>query len=265
MKNGVPSEKVKGELSEILRASDGQIGLAFPIWERGERKNRAFVDKGVAANAGAAANLRASIEAIMLGIVPNGPTVAAIARSAISGLLRRNPDVSNQTRMYLESLLQRLADRAEDRQSQETEERNLAADSELVQKRMGKRSGVYVFTYPAYLRVVKMTEPDRWLFKIGKSDGQVLNRIRAQTTGMPEQAVLLRVYVHSKLKPLDVERQFHKALIAAGHESVRTLDEGGSKRRGAREWFATRIEFLDTVAEILGCEILSASSFDPSI
>ena len=261
MKSGAPNLKVKQELSELLRNNEGQIGLAFSLWEKGERKNRVFVENGIAANTGAAGNVRATIEAIMLGVIPNGPTVAVIARSAVNGLLRRNSVISKSTRSYLDTLIQSLTERAEDRERQESEERDLSVGSADIQKKMGKRNGVYVFTYPAYLRFVKMTDPDRWLYKIGKSDGQVLQRIRGQATGMPEPALLLRVYVHPKLKPLALEKSFHKALIAAGHESVRTLDKENKKRHGAREWFATRLEFLDHVASLLGCEIISAKSF----
>ena len=261
MRQQEPTKAVKRELTELLRSNEGQIGLAFVLWEKGERKNQVFVDKGIAANSGAAGNVRASIEAIMLGVIPNGPTVAVIARSAVNGLLRRNPDVSKPTRTYLDALIQKLAERADDRELQETEERDLSVGSEEIQRKMGKRNGVYVFTYPAYMRFVKMTDPDRWLYKIGKSDGQVLQRIRGQATGMPEPALLLRVYVHPKLRPQALEMSFHKALIAAGHESVRTLDKENKKRHGAREWFATRLEFLDHVAGLLGCEIISAKTF----
>ena len=107
------------------------------------------------------------------------------------------------------------------------------------------------------LRDVKMTEPDRWLYKIGKSDGAVLRRILNQSTGMPEAPVLLRVYLHKTLLPIEVEKNFRKALLAAGHERVRTLDKKLASKRGAKEWFATRLEFLDQVGELLGCEQLS--------
>jgi hypothetical protein len=103
-----------------------------------------------------------------------------------------------------------------------------------------------------------MTNPDRWLFKIGKSDGATLRRVLNQSTGMPEAPVLLRVFLHKTLPPIEVEKKFRKALLAAGHESVRTLDKKLATKRGAKEWFATRLEFLDQIAELLGCEKLSA-------
>ena len=255
--NGTPTGRIREELSEMLRQNEGQIGLVYELWSKGAKRNKEFVDKGAAANSGAAANIRATIEAVMEGIIPSGPTVAVIARSAVNGLIRRNSQISKPTKQYLEALLQRLSERADDQESRDVEEKDFAEESERIQKELGRRSGVYVYTFPMCLRDVKMTEPDRWLYKIGKSDGAVLRRILNQSTGMPEAPVLLRVYLHKTLLPIEVEKNFRKALLAAGHESVRTLDKKLASKRGAKEWFATRLEFLDQVGELLGCEQLS--------
>jgi len=255
--NETPTGRIREELSEMLRQNEGQIGLVYELWSKGAKKNKEFVDKGAAANSGAAANIRATIEAVMEGIIPSGPTVAVIARSAVNGLIRRNSQISKPTKQYLEALLQRLSERAYDQESRDVEEKDFAEESERIQKELGRRSGVYVYTFPMCLRDVKMTEPDRWLYKIGKSDGAVLRRILNQSTGMPEAPVLLRVYLHKTLLPIEVEKNFRKALLAAGHESVRTLDKKLASKRGAKEWFATRLEFLDQVGELLGCEQLS--------
>lgn len=256
-----PTPKVVTELGKMLRNNDGNLGLAFGLWERGLRTNRQFVDHDVAANTGAAGNTRATIEAIMLGVIPTGPTVAVIARSSVNRLLKRNPQVSQATRNYLDGLVRLLTERAEDRAATESEERSLSAGSEEIQQKVGNRSGVYVYTYPMYRKNLTKTDPDRWLFKIGKSDRNVLARIRQQTTGMPEPAVLLRVYVHKKLQPLEIERILRRALTAAGHECVRDFEKDTKARRGPKEWYATRLEFLDTVAQLIGCEALSAASF----
>lgn len=255
--NEAPAGRIREELGEMLRQNDGQIGLVYRLWSKGVKKNKEFVDRGAAANSGAAGNIRATIEAVMEGIIPSGPTVAVIARSAVNGLIRRNSQMSKPTKQYLEALLQRLSERADDQESRDVEERNFAEETEQIQKELGRRSGVYVYSFPMCLRNVKMTDPDRWLYKIGKSDGAVLRRVLNQSTGMPEAPVLLRVYVHKTLSPIKVEKKFRRALLAAGHENVRTLDQKLSKKHGAREWFATRLEFLDQVGELMGCEILS--------
>lgn len=260
-KNVKPVAEVSKELSRILGDNEGQIGAVFQLWSTGVRKNREFVEKGLAANSGAAANLRATVETIMLGIVPNGPSVAIIARSAINSIIKTNPNMTAESRKYLESLIQRLTERAEDKQLQIVEERELSIASEEIQKLMGDRSGVYVFTFPAYLREVRLTDPDRWLLKIGKTDSKALKRIRQQTTGMPEAPALLRVYVHPTLTPQQLENKFRRALLAAGHQSTRTLNSTGSTKSGPREWHATNLEFLDVVAELLLCETISEESF----
>jgi hypothetical protein len=256
--NEEPTGRVREELDQMLRQHEGQLGLVYGLWSKGVRKNADFVEKGAAANSGAAGNSRATIEAIMKGVIPTGPTVAVIARGAVSGLIRRNSQISKATKQYLEGLLQRLLERADDRESRDVEEKDFAEDSDRIQKELGRRSGVYVYTFPMCLRDVRMTNPDRWLFKIGKSDGATLRRVLNQSTGMPEAPVLLRVFLHKTLPPIEVEKKFRKALLAAGHESVRTLDKKLATKRGAKEWFATRLEFLDQIAELLGCEKLSA-------
>lgn len=256
--HNAPESRVRMELADILRQNEGQLGMVFELWNKGIRRNKDFVAKGAAANAGAAGNSRAAVEAIMGGVIPNAPTVAAIAKSAVNGLVRKNPKTTKATQQYLNNLIQHLAERADDQVSREIEERELTVGSEEIQKILGRRSGVYVYTFPMCLRNVKMIDPDRWLYKIGKSDSQVLKRIKSQTTGMPESPFLLRVYTHKSLLPLALEKKFHRALLAAGHESIRTLDPKNSLRSGPKEWFATRLEFLDEIAELMGCEVLSA-------
>jgi hypothetical protein len=59
-----------------------------------------FVNKVVVANAGAAGNVRALIEAIILGVISNGPMAALIARGAVNGVFRRNPRISKLTRPH---------------------------------------------------------------------------------------------------------------------------------------------------------------------
>lgn len=260
--NGAPTGRIREELDQMLRQNEGQLGLVYGLWSKGLRKNKDFVEKGAAANSGAAGNSRATIEAVMKGIIPTGPTVAVIARSAVNGLIRRNSQISKATTQYLEALLQRLSERADDQESRDVEDKDFAEDSERIKQELGRRSGVYVYTFPLYLRDIRMTNPDRFLLKIGKSDGAVLRRVLSQSTGMPEAPVLLRVFLHKTLPPIEVEKKFRKALLAAGHESVRTLDKKLASKRGAKEWFATNLGFLDQIGELLGCERLSARTTD---
>jgi hypothetical protein len=256
-----PTEKTTKELAGILEANDGQLGGVYHLWNTGVRKNGLFVEKGLAANAGAAANLRATVEAIMLGIIPTGPSVARIARSAINSIIKLNPNMSTATRTYLDSLNQALNERVDDKQLQAIEEREMSIASEEIQKRMGDRSGVYVYSFPTYLREPALTSPDRWLYKVGKANNKAFNRVRQQTTGMPEAPALQRVYVHSTLTPAELENKFRRALLAAGHQSTRTLNSIGPKKSGPREWHATNLGFLDVVAEFLSCEIFSEETF----
>ena len=256
-----PDDAVSKELVSCLETNEGQLGAVYQLWSTGVRKNSAFVEKGLAANSGAAGNLRATVEAIMLGVIPNGPSVARIARSSVNSLVKQNPGMTANTRIYLDSLNQLLTERVDDRQLQEVEERELLVASEEIQKLMGDRSGVYVYSFPAYLQEPKLTDPDRWLMKVGKANNKAFKRVRQQTTGMPEAPALLRVYVHATLEPVELEKKFRRALLSAGHQSTRTLNSTGTKKSGPREWHATNLEFLDVVADLLDCEVISAETF----
>lgn len=77
----------------------------------------------------------------------------------------------------------------------------------------------------------------------GTAAGRISEQARA--AGVPEEPLILRVYrAPDNRDALELERTFHRLLDAAGHERSRT----GS----GREWFATTVEFLDTVADVLG-------------
>ena len=92
------------ELAQALRSNDGQLGKVFALLELGSVTNRELVDGLAAANQGAAANLRVTVKAVLEGVFPSGPTVAAQSRRSIGGLIRDNPGLSVAARSHLEDL-----------------------------------------------------------------------------------------------------------------------------------------------------------------
>lgn len=62
----------------------------------------------------------------------------------------------------------------------------------------------------------------------------------------PEQPVLLRAYVTAE--PAGTELAFQRLLESADHG-------GAVSSGGGRGWFATSLEFLDEIADVLGIEI----------
>ena len=74
---------LRAELENALRGNDGQLGKVFALLEEGKVTNRELAEGGGAANPGAAANLRVTVKAVLDGVLPKGPTVAAQARRGI--------------------------------------------------------------------------------------------------------------------------------------------------------------------------------------
>ena len=96
------------ELAQALRSNDGQLGKVFALLESGSVTNRELVDGFAAANQGAAANLRVTVKAVLDGVFPSGPSVAAQSRRSIGGLIRDNPGLSEAARSHLEDLRTKL-------------------------------------------------------------------------------------------------------------------------------------------------------------
>ena len=143
--------------------------------------------------------------------------------------------------------------------SKDEEKRIEAEEAQLLST---KKSGVYVFSYPHYIKYPQIHSdnagktPDRYLMKIGYSDTDMVERINSETnaTGIPEHRVILRLYSSPSMSGRELETMFHEFLDLAGH--------GGSKRTsqervlGGTEWFATNLDLLDMIANNSSLEIV---------
>ena len=245
---------LREELTEALRSNDGQLGKVFALLESGSVTNRELVDGLAAASQGAAANLRVTVKTVLEGVFPSGPTVAAQSRRSIGGLIRDNRGLSEAARSHLEGLRTKLEAIATDSAAIELEDRGLAVLSKDLELSLEKMAGVYVFTLPSFYRAVQKTDPERFWFKIGKTDRNAGKRVREiMKTGLPEDPKILRVYSHPARTPKEIETEFHKLLISAGHYRA-VGDQTG------RDWFATNLDFLDAIASSLGCEIFGTAT-----
>lgn len=251
------SAELRDELAGALRANDGQLGKVFALLEAGRTTNRELVEGGAAANQGAAANLRVTVRAVLDGVLPNGPSVAAQSRRSIGGILRDNPHLSAAAREHLEQLRNQLEAITTDSKAIEKEDKDLERGSQELEESLANMPGVYVYTLPSFYRTVQKTDPERFWFKIGKTDRVAGIRIGEQmrATGLPEDPWIARVYRHDSKSPKEIETDFHLLLDAAGHS------QAGGKHAG-RDWYATNLDFLDAVAVALGCEIASGEPAD---
>ena len=247
------SPEIRDELVAAIRSNEGQLGKVFALLEEGKTTNRELVEGGAAANEGAVGNLRRTIKAILEGIPPKAPSRAVKARSSISGILRDNPDLSSAACEYLERLRDELEAIATDSKAIEEEDKGLERASKELEKSLEALPGVYVYTLPSFHRTVQKTDPERFWFKVGKTDRVAGVRIgeQARATGLPEDPWIARVYRHAVKTPKEVETEFHILLEAAGHSRAAGTHSG-------RDWYATNLEFLDAIASALGCDVASS-------
>jgi hypothetical protein len=244
------------ELAGALRNNEGQLGKVFSLLEEGKLSNRELVEGGAAANQGAAANLRVTVRAVLDGVLPKGPSVAAQSRRAIGGMLRDNSNLSTTAREYLEQLRVDLEAITTDSKALEEEDKDLERASKELEQSLEQMPGVYVYTLPSFYRTVQKTDPERFWFKVGKTDRVAGVRIGEQmrATGLPEDPWIARVYRHIAKTPKDLESEFHRLLMSAGHSRANSKHSG-------RDWYATNLEFLDAIAATLGCDVATSNLY----
>lgn len=124
---------------------------------------------------------------------------------------------------------------------------NTARDTRTIQNApttTETRSGVYVYSYPLYLENPISPHDGRTLYKVGASSTSAGKRVQSQAekTPVPEDIKLLRVFECSDA--IKEERKFHRILTSAGHHH--------DSNHGGIEWFLTRVELIDAIAESLG-------------
>lgn len=114
-------------------------------------------------------------------------------------------------------------------------------------------SGIYVYSFPHYLRFPADTASLRTYFKVGRSDSGVISRYLDQTatTAIPEPPVLLRIYPTDSavVNTAAVEAGFHRKLKAMGHYRERAAIAG-------REWFLTELWTLDKIARSMSLPVM---------
>lgn len=244
-------EAVRNQISDALRANEGRLGEVFRLKEEGIFTNAEIVARGAAANSGAAGNLQAILRSIVEDFVPRSPAIATIAGRSVGGLLRASPELSEEARSFLSGIRARLDEVAHSEEAIAEEDSQISSSAEDLERIAENQSGVYVYSLPTYFRTPKKTDPDRFLYKIGKTDRFVGARIREQQrlTGLPEDPWLLRVYRSETRSPAEIEQVFHDLLDNAGHSR-------GTGRYSGTEWFATNFDFLDAIARSQRLEIM---------
>ncbi len=242
----LPVDAQRSEIEALLVADRTALGDIWRRTQAGETPEQIQAARGAAFPNFVWSYLRTA-RALIDGDLPTAPTVALATARTFRRILNEaalSPGTDAALRANLALLESRAASEAarviEDEAALDTTE---LAEAEAVQ-------GIYVYALPHYLRHPYDEESNRTLLKVGRSDRSVIRRFREQTrtTALPEEPVLLRIYVTPSEDTIAREREFHELLDAADH--ARSL-----ARTGGTEWFLTSVRFLDTVAATLHLEI----------
>ena len=252
-----PRPEVMAEIDATLRRSDNGIGRVARAMAEGKTTPAELVAAGAGANTGATWNMARVVRFIQEAVPPKAPSVAAMTGRSIGGLLRENPSLSPESVFYLQSLREMVDSIEKDDVAVFGEQTRLKEASEELTQKVERLGGVYVYTFPTYLKVPEKYDPERFWLKIGQTGRVVSKRVSEQlrSTAMPEDPVILRVYtdpkgeaVGSEVDYAALEKKFHKLLTSAGHNKT-------SAKSGGTEWFATTLDFLDEIAETLELDI----------
>lgn len=267
----LPNESQGAEIDRALkRESDDKttLGLAFRYLVLkdipDDERIGALKDYFEHDSPGTAVGLRQHLDATRFGILPRGVSMARQIAARMKSVMSRH-DFSTETKAVLERNVVALQAIASDTESFEAEQEEAEKAERSVEERLKGRVGVYVFTYPHYLRfpthpsdaLEKMS--DRTLLKVGFTEKGILERVNDETTGtgVPEHRRILRAYLQtgSDGHPYrDLEQQFHDLLDTAGHAGPKRGST--ERRRGGNEWFSTSVDFLDCIARTLDLEIV---------
>lgn len=244
-------DTVKAELVAALLEDESRLGEVYRLLREGLSAEE-MADRMGIATPGLTSSYEKQLAAILDGRLP---TNSHLAQHAADRLRRwkRQKTWTPPAHQHLESLLSGLETIATDVNLAELE-RHEAAKRTSAAERLGL-TGIYVYTMPHYLRYPWDPETGRTFFKVGHSTMDVFSDASAERSlPMPEDPILMRVYVTGD-KPADAEEQhFREWMEAAGHVRGRA--------HGNREWYVTTMKFLDRVAMQRGLDITVVSDLD---
>ena len=253
-----PEQSYRDEIEAALSADNQRIGDVFR--SRGDDTNKSaqnIADELGIGTVGSIYSVLNSIETLLqCRRLSGGPTYASQRASMLRSFSKRHAQVLSDTTR------QRLLDLASEhdmaaRDAEAIAEENAEIEREVEAGTQGAEPGIYVYTYPHYMRfpVVSGDDDDtnpRTYLKVGMSETDMAQRIKAQiTTAMPEPPLILRMYSVSGGDIGEIEARLHEHLNAADHNRLHVRGAG-------REWFLTHLRFIDSTASLLGLRIIRA-------
>jgi len=244
---------VVSEIKSMLTNDEFLLGTIFNAMESGISNALELVEKTGAGNRGVVYNYQKMISAILEGKIPNSSSISRNAARSISRLIKNSNSISPATLEYLNSIRVKLIENAESETALLHDKASIEAQSEaLVKVASTIKNGIYVYSFPTYLHFGTIEDQDVFWLKIGSTKNSVWQRIVEQNrqTSMPEDPKLLRIYHKDSMDIEAIEQKFHTTLDRVGHER-----SAARRTRAGKEWFASTIDAVDAIAELLDLEI----------
>jgi len=239
----------------MLASDDLLLGSIFNAMESGFSNALEIVEKTGAGNRGVVYNYQKMVSAILEGKIPNSSSISRNAARSISRLIKNSNSISPATLEYLNSIRVKLIENAESETAVLHDKASIEAQSEaLVKVASTIKNGIYVYSFPTYLHFGTIEDQDVFWLKIGSTKNSVWQRIVEQNrqTSMPEDPKLLRIYHKDSMDIEAVEQKFHTTLDRVGHER-----SAARRTKAGKEWFASTLDAVDAIAELLDLEIES--------
>lgn len=233
-----PSSHVKKELSHALQADETELGR---IWnDLTESKD----EKQIPTNPD---NPNYAILNALLGhSYPQYPVQARAAQAVLRSFIAANPWFAPETQAWLSSVHEELLHLIENPTTSTLIEENkrMHTSTQDLQDQITANGGLYVYTYPHYLRFPKEPSTGRTLFRIGKVDTTIEESLLSEETAIaPEAPAILRIYLPNTPThtPTTMESQL-RSRLAHPHEP----------------WHLATLEELDEKARALGFIVVAA-------
>lgn len=256
----MPSSLVSREIKALLEQDNLLLGSIYRVMDQGVSNAMEIVKQSGASNRGVVYNYQKMINAILEGSLPNSASISRNAARSITRLVKNGESISSETLNYLNETRAKLIENAEAENALLHDQESIEAQSTALARRASTiQNGIYVYSFPTYLHFGTVEDHDLYWLKIGSTKNSIWQRIVEQNrqTSMPEDPKLLRIYHKDGMNIDEVERKFHHTLDRVGHER-----SAARRTKAGTEWFATTLDAIDALAELLELEIERYESQD---
>lgn len=257
------NSSVVTEIRAMLAKDQLLLGSIFNAMESGLTNTLEIANKSGASNRGVVYNYQKMISAILEGTMPNSASISRNAARSISRLIKETASISPVTLEYLNTTRARLIENTESETAVLHDQASLEAQSAaLVKVASTIQNGIYVYSFPTYLHFGTVEDQDVFWLKIGSTKNSVWQRIVEQNrqTSMPEDPKLLRIYHKDQMDIDSIEQKFHTTLDRVGHER-----SAARRTKAGKEWFASTLDAIDAIAELLDLEIEKYEAEDSNL